>query len=73
MRVIDKNVLGGCVAVALLIATTPASAAETCGNGIDDDSDGYADEGCGFSNSVMGMCPTPTSVTRVVPVPPLTV
>jgi hypothetical protein len=53
---------------ALAIGTTrPAAAAEICGNGIDDDANGMADEGCN-PKAVTGICASPhdCSITGTV-------
>ena len=69
-----SHVLSATVALAFitLVSTMQtAHAAETCGNGIDDDSDGLADEGC-FSNAVMGVCPSPLGCDLTGDVAPVT-
>jgi len=58
--------------VVVMVTVDLASAAETCGNGIDDDADGYADEGCGFANSVMGVCESPMSCRETGDIDPVT-
>ncbi len=37
----------------------PAAAAETCGNGLDDDCNGMADDGCGGGNCPFSLCDSP--------------
>lgn len=45
-------------AVLLLIVARPVDAAEICGNGVDDDANGLADEGC-MPSATTGVCESP--------------
>jgi RHS repeat-associated protein len=53
-----KHLLGALIAMAMFAA--PASAAEICGNGVDDDLDGSEDDGC-FPAMTTGVCESPLS------------
>lgn len=54
-----RGFLFPCAALALLVATTvPASASEVCGDGLDNDADLMADEGCNPA-AVTGVCESP--------------
>jgi RHS repeat-associated protein len=53
-----RHLLGALIAMAMF--ATPASAAEICGNGVDDDADGSEDDGC-FPTMTTGVCESPLS------------
>ncbi len=65
-----QNVIRAAILV-ILIASTRAQAAEICGNGIDDDLDSYADDGC-WPAAVMGICQNPMSCKETGDVGPKT-
>jgi hypothetical protein len=48
------------ILAAVLLAPSLASAAEICGNGLDDNSNGLADEGC-YPTLTTGVCESPLS------------
>ena len=49
-----------CLLLTLIALARDASAAETCGDGLDNDTDGLADEGC-WPAAVTGVCENPLS------------
>lgn len=54
----------------VVLGARSAGAAETCGNGIDDDADGLADEGC-RPNATMGVCESPMNCKQTGDVGPV--
>ncbi|MEO8698736.1 MAG: hypothetical protein ABI867_01800 [Kofleriaceae bacterium] len=65
------RVLTTLLAVSLVLASSSVQAAEICGNGLDDDADGLADEGC-YPTLTTGQCESPLSCEETGMVSPLT-
>jgi len=72
MRAFKQHILVAAAMASILAVSTQAQAAEICGNGIDEDADGYADSGCGFANWVMGVCESPMSCAETGDIDPVT-
>ena len=53
------------------LTASPAHAAEVCGDGLDNDTDGLADEGC-YPTGVTGICESPLSCARTGAISPVT-
>ena len=65
----SKQFLLSLLALASLVSS--AAAAEICGNGIDDDSNGLVDEGC-YPSLTTGQCESPLSCADTGDVSPRT-
>ncbi|MFN0251955.1 MAG: hypothetical protein ACKV2T_34080 [Kofleriaceae bacterium] len=65
MRTITKAII-----LSMFLLGSIAEAAEVCGNGLDDDADNLADEGC-YPGLTSGVCESPLSCTSTGMVSPL--
>lgn len=66
----NRQLLFGC-AFAIVVSARPALATEVCGNGVDDDADGAADDGC-YPTLTTGQCESPLSCSETGMVSPST-
>ena len=71
MRIQRALILTATLAVIFLYSGSAQAASEICGDGIDNDADGYADNGC-YPTGVTGVCESPLSCRETGAVAPLT-